>query len=260
MNEFAESLKTWRKMRRYSQLDLANEAEISGRHLSFLESGRARPSRDMVIRLSEALQLPLDACNQFLIHAGFAAKYAHRKWSAREMEPVRQAVDRTLTRHMPYPGLAVDRLWRIMQLNDTASVIYGQLGYGVGDSLIDLMVSETLPDIVENWPELAQSAARRLRVESIAQGGVPEFDRAAAHLAQSGSHAESSRNPVIPTIIALGGTRLSMFATIAQIGTPEDIILDDMKVELYFPLDDSTARVFEAMGAAGQADNCEADA
>lgn len=125
MTEFAETLKSWRKIRRYSQLDLATAAEISGRHLSFLETGRSRPSREMVLRLSETLRLPLDARNQFLTQAGFATKYGDHSWTDAEMTPIRQAVERTLSNHMPYPGLAVDRLWRIVQTNqrDRKSVV-----------------------------------------------------------------------------------------------------------------------------------------
>lgn len=251
MTDFAETLKAWRKMRRFSQLELAGEADISGRHLSFLETGRARPSRGMVLRLSEALQLPLDARNQFLTHAGFAARYGACTWSDAEMAPIRRAVERTLERHMPYPGLALDRMWRIVQANGTALALFGQFGVGIGDSLIDLLMSDRLPAIVENWPEVARSAAVRLRTESLAQGGVAAFDRAAAHLARAGAPAGRARNPVLPTIVALGDMRLAMFATIAQIGTPEDVLLDDLKVELYFPMDDATAAAFETMGATG---------
>ena len=248
MGEFAETLKSWRKMRRYSQLDLALEAEISGRHLSFLETGRSRPSRDMVIRLSETLQLPLDARNQMLTQAGFAAKYGDHAWSDAEMSPIRQAVERTLANHMPYPGLALDRQWRVVQINQTAAALFGSFGLGVGANLLDLLLSDVMPNVVENWPEVAQALAARLRVESLAQGGVAEFDRAATQLAQVGAPSVRAKSPVIPTIVALGDMRLTMFATIAQIGTPEDVTLDDFKVELYFPMDDETDSAFQAMG------------
>lgn len=248
MNEFAQTLKKWRKVRRFSQLDLANEAGISGRHLSFLETNRARPSRGMVLRLSETLQLPLDARNQILNHADFTAEYGDRQWSDAEMRPVRQAIDRMLQTHMPYPGLAVDRLWNIVQMNRTAQSLFGQLGMGVGDSLVDLLMSETAADLIENWPAVAKSAAARLRIESSAQGGIAKFESAASQLAQAAGDAPRVASPVIPTVIRLGNTRLSMFATVAQIGTPEDVVLDDLKVELYFPVDDETATAFQDMG------------
>ncbi|MEM9010604.1 MAG: helix-turn-helix transcriptional regulator [Pseudomonadota bacterium] len=250
MTAFARSLKTWRAARRYSQLDLAGEAGISSRHLSFLETGRARPSRAMVLQLSEALHLPLDARNQLLTHAGFAARYAGRQWSDGAMAPIRQAVERMLDRHMPYPGLAVDRLWTIRQANQTARALFGAFGVGEGDSLLDLMTSDALPAAVENWPAVARRVAARLRLESLAQGGVAAFDRAIAHLAEIEEGGTDAADPVIPTIVHHGDLRLSMFATIAQIGTPEDVTLDDLKVELYFPMDDATAAAFRAMAEA----------
>ena len=249
MNEFARTLKKWRKIRRFSQLDLATEAGISARHLSFLETNRAHPSRSMVLRLSETLQLPLDARNQILNHAGFAAQYGERRWVDDELVPVRQAINRMLQNHMPYPGLALDRFWNITEANQTALTLFGRFGVGIGDNLVDLMMSETVSQVIENWPEVAKSAAARLRIESSAQGGIDRFEKAAAHLAKAASGAPRPTSPVIPTEIKLDTGRLSMFATIAQIGTPEDVVLDDMKVELYFPTNDETALAFEAMSS-----------
>lgn len=170
MNDFSTTLKTWRAARRYSQLDLAMQAEISARHLSFLETGRARPSREMVERLGEALELPLVARNQMLTHAGFAVRYATRDWNDEAMAPIRRAVSRQSERHMPYPGVAVDRVWTIRQANTAAIALFAPFGVSVGGSLLDLMMSEILPRVVENWPEVAHQAALRLRTESAAQG------------------------------------------------------------------------------------------
>ena len=250
MTDFARSLKTWRAQRRFSQLDLALEAEISARHLSFLETGRARPSREMVVRLGEALQLPLDARNRMLTHAGFAVRYKGRDWDDAEMAPVRRAVRRQLDRHAPYPGLALDRLWSIREANATALALYGRFGIGIGDSLLDLLTNAALPGIIENWPEVAHHAAVRLRTENAALGGVPEFDAAIRYLSDALDPATPTTGPVIPTILRLGEQRLSMFATIAQFGTPEDLLLDDLKVELYFPTDDVTRAAFERMDPA----------
>lgn len=249
MTNFPQTLKTWRNARRYSQLDLAIEADISGRHLSFLETGRSRPSRDMVTRLSDALQLPLDARNQLLTDAGFAAHYARRNWSDDEMVPIRRAVERMLQTHMPFPGIAVDRYWTVQQLNTTAAGLFGQFGIGIGGSLIDLMTSDLLPSFVENWPEVAYHAAKRLRVESTALGGVAEFDKAVAKLSQVDGFSGAGSSPVIPTIFNNGDYRLSMFATVAHFGTPEDVTLDDLRIELYYPMDADTAAAFEALGA-----------
>ena len=240
MSPFAQSLKTWRTARRFSQLALAMEADVSSRHISFLETGRARPSRDMITRLGDALQLPLAARNQMLTHAGFAVKYPGRRWNSDEMAPIRTAVDTMLAHHMPYPGLALDRLWSIRRLNPAAARLYGQFGLAEGDSLLDLMMSDHLPAMVENWPDVARHAAARLRTESLMQGGVPELDRVTEHLARVDSADDVSPGPVVPTILHLGEARLSMFATIAQFGTPEDLTLEDLKIELYFPMDQAS--------------------
>ena len=250
MTEFAQSLKTWRTARRYSQLNLALEAEISARHLSFLETGRANPSRDMVLRLGEALALPLDARNQMLNHAGFAVLYKGRDWDDADMAPVRQAISRQLERHAPYPGLALDRVWTIRQANPPALALFGMFGIGLGGSLLDLMTNPALPQVVENWPEVAHHAAIRLRTESAACGGVPEFEEVMRFLSEQPQPKTASTGPVIPTVLRYGDTRLSMFSTISQFGTPEDLLLDDLKVELYFPMDDTTEATFQQMSAA----------
>ena len=248
MTDFPRTLKAWRTTRRYSQLDLALEADISARHLSFLETGRARPSREMVGRLGAALDLPLDARNQLLTHAGFAVRYKGRDWDDAEMAPIREALRYTLDRHMPYPALALTRMWAIAEANTAALQMFGALGVSVGDSLLDLMCSDTLPPLVENWPEVAHHVASRLRLESHAQGGVPVLDKAVAHLAAVPAPPEGqSMAPVVPTKLRFGAQTLSMFATIAQFGTPEDLALEDLKIELYFPMDAATRQAFEAM-------------
>lgn len=240
MSQFPQTLKTWRKARHLSQLDLALEADVSARHISFLETGRARPSRDMITRLGDAMQLPLSTRNQMLTHAGFAPRYAAREWNADEMAPARAAVEHTLTAHAPYPAFAVDRLWTVLKLNTPAQNLFHVLNITEGSSLLDLVTSDTFPPLIENWPQVAHHSAQRLRTESAAQGGVPELEETADHLSKTPPPAEHSLGPVVPTIYRLGPLRLSLFSTIAQFGTPEDLTLDDLKIELFFPADDET--------------------
>jgi transcriptional regulator with XRE-family HTH domain len=247
MTTFPGTLRTWRKARRLSQLDLAGEAGVSARHISFLESGRSRPSPEMIGRLGDALALPLDARNQMLTHAGFAARYPGRAWDDAEMEPIRKAFSYMLEAHAPYPALAVDKLWTVMALNAPAATLYGMLGVGEGDSLLDLMMSDTLPPMIENWAQVAQHACQRLRTESAAQGGVPALDRAADHLGRVPRPRGLTTGPVIPTILNTGTMRLSIFTTIAQLGTPEDVALQDLKIELYFPSDDASASLLRQL-------------
>lgn len=247
MTQFPQTLKTWRKARRLSQLNLALEADVSARHISFLETGRARPSRDMITRLGDALHLPLSTRNQMLTHAGFAPRYASREWNADEMAPIRAALDHMLQSHAPYPAFAVDRLWKVIQLNAPASKLFGLLGIAEGSNMLEIVTSPKLPQFVENWSEVAHHSAQRLRTESAAQGGVPELDATANELAKVAPPTEPTTGPVIPTIYRAGDLRLSLFSTIAQFGTAEDVTLDDLKIELFFPADDSTKTALESL-------------
>lgn len=247
MSAFPKFLQEWRKTRRFSQLHLAAEAGVSARHLSFLETGRARPSREMVERLGDALALPLVARNQLLTHAGFAARYPGYQWGADEMAPIRAAVEYTLEQHAPYPALALDGLWTVLRMNRPARALYGQLGVEEGGSLLDLMVSGVLPEVVENWPQVAHHAAHQLWNESAARGGVPELDAVADELSQSTGRTEADVGPVTPTVYRYGGVRLSLFATISHFSTPRDVMLEDFKLEMYFPADEATDRALRAL-------------
>jgi transcriptional regulator with XRE-family HTH domain len=240
MSQFPETLKTWRNARRLSQLDLAVEADVSARHISFLETGRARPSREMIGKLGDALRLPLATRNQMLTHAGFAPRYPARRWEAEEMAPIRAAIAHTLSAHAPYPAIAIDKLWTVLRMNGPAVSLFGMLGISEGVSLIDLIVSDRLVPFIENWPDVARHSAQRLRTESAAQGGVAALDRAAEKLANVPQFGEHKLGPVVPTIYRAGAVRLSLFATVAQFGTPEDLALDDLKLELFFPADAET--------------------
>lgn len=247
MSDFAQTLKTWRKRRRFSQLDLALEANVSARHLSFLETGRARPSVEMIARLGDALHLPLAARNQMLTHAGFATRYVSRDWNGDDMAPIRAAVSHMLQGHAPYPAIALDRLWTVVQMNAPALVLFGALGLVEGGSLLDVLISDVLPENIENWPEVAHHSAQRLRTESAAEGGIAELDRVADHLAQGTGHPGPSASPVVPTIYRHGDVRLALFATIAQFGTPEDLTLNSLKIEMFFPADPETEQILRAM-------------
>ena len=248
MTQFAETLKTWRKARRYSQLDLAHEADVSSRHLSFLETGRANPSREMIGRLGDALSLPLAARNQLLTQAGFAARYPQRNWESDDMAPVRAAVTHVLKQHHPYPAIAIDRHWTILQMNPAATQLFAMLGAGAGSSVIDTLLDPQVQANIENWPDVAHHALHRLRTESASRGGDAVLAGAIEALAKVPAPTRSSLAPVTPTIFRQGDLRLSLFTTIAQFGTPEDLALDDLKIELFFPSDDATEAILQAMG------------
>src|ERR1700758_5794348 len=118
-----ELLRSWRRRRSLSQLELALEAEVSSRHVSFLETGRARPSREMILRLAEHLDIPLRERNRLLLAAGYAPLYAERSLSEPEMAPIHQALDRFLRAHEPYPAIVIDRHYNLMSANDAVSIL-----------------------------------------------------------------------------------------------------------------------------------------
>ncbi len=250
MTGFPDTLRKWRKARRFSQLDLALEAEVSSRHISFLETGRARPSPQMVGRLGDALNLPLEVRNALLTQAGFAARFPGRDWSGADMAPVRAALDHMMTGHAPYPAFAVDRLWQVQRMNAAATRLFGAAGIATGDSLLAKITDGSLRGVIENWPEVACHAARRLRLESAAQGGSADLDHAADLLAQEPQPDTPTPAPVIPTVYRLGDLRLALISTIAQFGTPEDLTLDDLKIEMFFPADAETASLLRGMAGA----------
>lgn len=246
MKEFPQALKTWRAARRFSQLALAAEAEVSARHIAFLETGRARPSPEMVARLGDALDLPLDARNRMLAAAGFAPRYPARRWDDAAMAPVRAALAHLLRSNEPFPAFAVDRLWTVVRLNEPAARLFSPLGLAEGGSLLELMASETLPAFIENWPDVAHRAARRLHAESAAQGGLGALDRAAEVLARTPAPKQPPSGPATPVILRLGEARLSFHVVFAQFGAPEDLTLDDLKIELWLPADEATEAALRA--------------
>jgi transcriptional regulator with XRE-family HTH domain len=242
---FGTLLKQWRRERRMSQLDLGLAANVSARHIAFLETERARPSRVMVLQLSETMRVPLAARNSLLTAAGFAELYRQRTLSDAEMLPIRAAVAWMLERHHPYPAIALDRHWRLVTANQAASRLFAAVGVATGDSLLDVLSEPGgLRAAIENWPEVARHFAARLRMESSIAGGDPVLMEAAGRLAtdagQVGLVTSEALSAVLPTRLRLGDTTLSLFSTIAQFSTAEDIALADLKIELMFPADDAT--------------------
>ena len=242
MSDFPAVLKDWRHRRRLSQLALASEAEVSPRHLAFLETGRARPSRGMVLRLSAVLGLPRGDQNAMLTAAGFAPQFPALPLDAAEMARVRAAMDWTISRHAPYPAGILDRLWRIVALNGPAQALFGAAGFREGASLLDAMAEpEVFAALIENWVEVGHHTALRLRAESARAGGIAELDRAAAALLArpeiAGFQPKASGRAVLPTVYRLGGQRLALISTYAQFGSAEEVGLSDLKIELMFPAD-----------------------
>jgi len=245
--DFGAILRDWRQLRRLSQLDLSLAAGVSSRHLSFLESGRAAPSRGMVLKLADALGMPKGAANDALKAAGFAAAFPMLPAHAPDLEPIRRAISITLERHAPFPGVAIDRVWNMINANEPAIAMFSPLG-PVGN-MIELLIAAV--DIIENWEETALLALARLRAEIAHLGGEETLEGLATRLAE---HPRLARfdiggvdfnQAVIPTTLLLSGRRLSLFSTIAQFGSVQDIEASEIRIELMYPADDETAAYFD---------------
>ena len=252
MQDFPTLLRNWRQHRRFSQLELAAETGISSRHLSFLETGRARPSREMLLRLAETLDLPRREINEALTAAGFAKAYERSALDDLALAPVRAALVRLMQSHLPYPAVMMDREWTVVDLNDAAARLFAAAGIGKGTSGLAILDLPGGPSAwVENWPEVGHHLLSRLRRESRAAGGIETLDRFAARLEEDEAVREfrppARLAPMIPTIYRAGELRLSLFSTFLHIGGGEDLTLDELRLEMMFPMDEATKAALDAL-------------
>jgi len=260
---FGARLRWWRERRGFSQLDLAGAADTTQRHLSFLESGRAAPSREMILRLATALDLPLRQHNQLLLAAGFAPAWRESDLSAPELARVNSALDLMLAQQEPYPGFVVDRRWNLVRANAGAArlteFLLGPAPPAPPSEPANLAVVLMSPDglrpWIVNWDEVALYFLRGVQADAIADGSAETAALLERLLAFPGAPAlsrllppEESQAPVLPIHFRRGATSLRMFTTIATLGTPQDITLQEIRLECFFPLDDATAEVFQAWG------------
>lgn len=257
---FGSELKDWRGRRRVSQLDLGLAADVSARHVSFLETGRATPSRAMVLRLAEALEIPRSKRNGLLRAAGFAPLYpAHGDGDA-AVAPLAQAVDWLLDRHAPYPGFAIDRHWNLKRANAPAAAMLAAVGLELakGANLVDAFLDvAALRDAVVNLGEVLDMTMSRLRTENAELGGDAVLAGYIARLEADPARRSfaDDTGSLLPAVIAaryrLGGQIVSVFSTIAQFGTVHDIGFVDLRIELLFPADAETAAAFKGMSVPG---------
>jgi len=258
---FGSGLRWWRERRGFSQLDLAGAAETTQRHLSFLESGRASPSREMVIRLASVLDLPLRQQNALLLAAGFAPAWRESDLSAPELAQVNSALDFMLAQQEPYPAFVVDRRWNLLRANAGAgrfvAFVTGPAPAPATDppEPVNLAVALVSPNglrpFIVNWEEVALYFLRGVQADAIADGTRETAQLLTRLLAFPDLPALSripsageTRAPVLTIHFKSQGTSLRLFTTIATLGTPHDVTLQEIRVECFFPMDDSTATLF----------------
>jgi len=251
-------LKEWRSRRGLSQLDLALAAHTTQRHVSFIESGRTMPSREMVLRLAATLGLPLRQQNTLLLAAGYAPAWREHGLSAPGMEVVDRALDYMLAQHEPFPAFVVDRRWNLLRANHGATKFVEfltGLAAVVPDAepvnlAVALMSPQGLRPLIVNWGEVAAHFLRG--VQNDAQiDGTPEtmalFSRLSAlaeePLLSEALPPDESTSPVLAIHFRRGDTSLRLFTTIATLGTPRDITTDEIRIEFFFPIDDAAEAI-----------------
>lgn len=251
-------IREWRTRRRMSQLDLALEAEVSQRHLSFVESGRSRPSREMVLLLAERLGVPLRDTNRLLLAAGYAPAFAEKPLDAPEMAPAMAAVERVLKAHEPNPALAVDRHWNLVRANSMVMPLLS----GVEDTdllrapvnvlRLSLHPRGLAPRIVNlgDWRDHILERLRRLN-QAVADPGIEALEKELRGYPVPRRPApgrQKDYSPIaVPLSLRLGDTILSFISTITVFGTPLDVTLSELAIESFFPADEATAKAVRAL-------------
>jgi transcriptional regulator with XRE-family HTH domain len=251
-----DHLREWRQRRHLSQLDLAGEAEISARHLSFVETGRAAPSREMVLKLAERLEVPLRERNVLLVAAGYAPAFPQRTLDDPALKSARAAIDLVLRAHEPNPALAYDRHWNLVSANRmVAPLLEGVPQRLLGQPLNILRLAfhpEALAPRTVNLAEWSSHLLERLHRQCEATAD-PELLKLHSELraypipARSGPL--SSDNVAIPLKLRLNGEVLSFISTTMIFGTPVDITLSELALETFFPADELTAERMRRMAA-----------
>ena len=248
--ELGSLLRWWRSVRGKSQLELALEAGISQRHLSFLESGRSTPGRQKLLDLAEALDVPLRDRNALLLAAGFAPIYADCGWNEPQMRTITRAVERMLRQQEPFPAILMDRYWDVLATNDTTPRFFGQFvdlaARKAPRNVLHLMFDPAgMRPFIRNWDRVARSLIARVHRE--AAGRVVDertrelLDALAAYQgAGDESTGLSESLPMIPISFEKDGFILNYFSIISTIGTPTTVTAQELRLECMFPVDEAT--------------------
>jgi transcriptional regulator with XRE-family HTH domain len=248
-------LREWRSTRRRSQLDLALDAEISSRHLSYIESGKSQPSREMVTRLADTLAIPLRERNTLFIAAGYAPVYRETGLTTPEMALARQAIDFILKQQEPYPAIVIDRHWNLVQANEGAAKLIGfLLGAPPSDNNVvrQIFRNDILRPYIANWEEAAVDMIGRLHreidwvptdkvlqdllAEVLSYPGVPGQWRR--------RDLEMPKSPMLNFVFRKGDKELRFFSTWTTFGAPHDVTLEELRIESSFPADELTTRTW----------------
>ncbi len=252
-------LRDWRRRRRLSQLDLALDAQISTRHLSFVETGRSRPSRGLILHLGELLGLPLRECNRLLLAAGLAPQFVEHELSAAPLQPALEAVQHLLHAHDPYPALAVDRHWNLRFCNRMAARLLRGVSTDLREPVLNVVrVSlhpQGLAPMIINlgeWRRHVLSRLRRQVVDSADPLLCALLQELLTYPSLSGEDVPGGYDSPAPDVLVLLRLRsplgeLALFSTITVFGTPVDITLSELALESFYPADAETGERLRAL-------------
>ena len=254
-------LRDWRQRRHLSQMALAGEAGVSARHLSFVESGRAAPSREMLLRLAEPLGLPLRERNRLLLAGGFAPHYPERALDAPDMTAVRQAVEAVLAAQEPFPALAVDRHWTLIAANGAVGALLAGAAARLLAPPVNVLRLSLAPDglapLILNLPEWRRHVLERLRRDADGSGDTGLRALHDELLAMPAPNPTARMSPLeagiasVPLVLRhpASGERLSFLSTTTVFGTAVDVTLAELTLECFYPADEATRAALLAPAA-----------
>ena len=240
-------IREWRQRRRLSQLDLAIAANVSSRHLSFVETGRSRPTSEMILHLAEHLEVPLRDRNALLLAGGYAPAYPERTLAAPELQAVTNALRRVLAGHEPYPAAVVNRWWELVDANAGIGLFTGDVRPHLLEPPVNVLRLSLHPDgmapRIANLPEWRAHLLARLRRQAEATGDPRLFSLYSELEAYPGGEAQPPRptDVVVPLRYQAGPRLLSFLSITAVIGTPMDVTVEELAIESFYPADDQTA-------------------
>lgn len=253
-------LREWRAARHLSQFELALEARVSARHLSYVETGKSQPSREMITRIADTLDMPLRERNTLLVAAGYAPQYPETALSTPALAQMRHAIQLILDHHEPYPALVINRYWDLVLTNRAGPLLFHYLrgGSAHANVLRQVFDPNDMRAVIANWEEVAGDLIRHLH-DAIA--AVPSDARARALLDEvlgfpgvpSGWRTRELGTippPLLTVVFRKDAEELRFFSTIATFGTPRDITLEELRIECMFPADDATAERCRALASA----------